>query len=178
VEIHLRAEQTVRIRRLTEADRDKIRVGFALLGERTLYERFGRVPKDPRRTLEWVDRLRDSADVALGACECPAGEPVGLARYVRSAATSAELAVTVVDARQGQGIGGALLRALCRVARREGLTTLAASILLENHRALRLIQSVGGRRSGPTGAGLVQYTVELEPEDQPPPAGTAAAHHA
>jgi L-amino acid N-acyltransferase YncA len=69
----------------------------------------------------------------------------------------------VVDAWQGRGVGRAMLRELCRQARSRGVSTLTASILFENRRAIRLMQSLGALRSGACTGGLVQYTASLGP---------------
>src|SRR5215210_6277676 len=76
-----------------------------------------------------VDHTRHEALVALE------GERmVGVARYVRAPRDreSAEVAVVVVDDRQGQGIGTALLDRLTERARENGITRYTALVSGDN----------------------------------------------
>jgi len=57
---------------------------------------------------------------------------IGGGRYIVSHPGEAEVAFVVVDAYQGQGIGGLLTRHLVQLARAAGLQQLAADVLPEN----------------------------------------------
>jgi RimJ/RimL family protein N-acetyltransferase len=134
---------------LTPDDEPLVRRAFMALSRESRYLRYGLPMRETGRALDWVALLGEGTHVALGACGTN-GEPVGVARYVRSQ-ESAEVAVTVVDDWQGRGIGSRLLDALCTHARAAGLSLLRAAVLAENERATRLIERAGGRRTGREG---------------------------
>jgi ribosomal protein S18 acetylase RimI-like enzyme len=50
-----------------------------------------------------------------------------------------EIGVVVTDARQGQGVGSALLRALAARAQARGITTVTMEVLAENRQVLAMI---------------------------------------
>jgi acetyltransferase len=70
------------------------------------------------------------------------------ARYVVEArGDQAELALAVADAWQGQGLGAALLGALCRHARLRHLRALRADVMADNAPMLTLLRTRGSRES-------------------------------
>lgn len=71
------------------------------------------------------------------------GAPVGIARYVRVAPHTAEVAFEVVDAQQGRGLGTALLDVVTTVAAGQGVRRLRASVLPANTPSLRLVRRIG-----------------------------------
>jgi GNAT superfamily N-acetyltransferase len=75
------------------------------------------------------------------------GEPVGIGRYIRTAAdpTVAEIALEVVDACQGQGVGRLLLGVVGTAAADAGITSLLWLMDEDNRRARRLAAPLGGR---------------------------------
>jgi RimJ/RimL family protein N-acetyltransferase len=68
---------------------------------------------------------------------------VGGARYVLTEPGKAEIAFTVVDAYQGRGIGGILMRHLVKLARDAGLQELFAEVLPENHAMAKVFEKSG-----------------------------------
>lgn len=92
-----------------------------------------------------------------------AGEEVGLgvARCVRlEERESAELAVTVIDAYQGRGLGYALLQSLAGEALRQGITRFEGDTLAENT-PMRALLRRAGARSHPGGEGVVRFELDL-----------------
>jgi RimJ/RimL family protein N-acetyltransferase len=71
---------------------------------------------------------------------------IGGGRYIVTEPGEAEVAFVVVDAYQGQGIGGLLTRHLIGLARAAGLKQLTADVLPENA-AMRKVLSKFGFRS-------------------------------
>jgi len=69
-------------------------------------------------------------------------QPIGIARLARTGDTEAELAIAVVDAWQGRGVGRRLLEALAAVAADLGFRELHGRVLAENGRMLRLLSGV------------------------------------
>jgi len=68
---------------------------------------------------------------------------VGGGRYILMEPGKAEVAFVVVDACQGQGIGGMLTRHLVKLARAAGLQELAADVLPENTPMLKVLGKFG-----------------------------------
>ena len=83
---------------------------------------------------------------------------VGGGRYVVAESGSAELAFMVIDAWQGHGIGGLLMRHLIVLAREAGLRQLVAEVLPENIAMRRVFDKFGfrlGERQEPQSITLV-----------------------
>lgn len=68
---------------------------------------------------------------------------IAVARYQREAPKSAEIAFTVEDRWQGQGLGHTLLWTLAMYARQRGFITLIARVMYENERMLALLRHSG-----------------------------------
>jgi acetyltransferase len=92
---------------------------------------------------------------------------VGVVRYVRDG-DLAEVAVTVVDAWQGRGVGTVLLDALLGHARKHGVSRLWASVMVENGRAIRLARRFGAQRRPISTVGVVEYELPLTSERDGP----------
>jgi GNAT superfamily N-acetyltransferase len=75
------------------------------------------------------------------------GEPIGIGRYIRTAEdpTVAEVALEVVDACQGQGVGRLLLGVVGTAAADAGITSLLWLMDEDNRRVRRLAAPLGGR---------------------------------
>ncbi|APX10535.1 hypothetical protein BWR18_01595 [Tateyamaria omphalii] len=123
-----------------------IRDGFAHLSERSRFMRF----LATRSALTDADLARitdakDEGNVALGAVTRPDNTPVGLGRFIRldPEGPDAEMALTVVDAFQGQGAGRLLLGTLAQVAKGCGVTTFIALVHRDNRAMLGLLRSYG-----------------------------------
>src|SRR5205823_321375 len=71
------------------------------------------------------------------------GDPLGVARFVRSSEGRAEAAVAVVDDWQGRGLGTALLQRLAQRAGEEGIDHFTAIMLAGNHEMLALCEELG-----------------------------------
>lgn len=67
----------------------------------------------------------------------------GVGRYERNDADSAEVAFTVEDSVQSQGLGSELLRRVAAEARAHGFRTLTALVLPENHHMLEVFRHSG-----------------------------------
>jgi GNAT superfamily N-acetyltransferase len=171
------------IRQLEHSDRRAYLEGFASLSPSTRYLRFAG-PK-PRLTAGEVRYLLDvdHADhEALVAYDCATGRPAGVGRYVRvaDAPDTAEVALTVLDAWQGRGVGPRLLDELAARAAEHGVTRLRADVLRSNDRVLRLARRAGWRAVRTDGAMLTLERplplAEPAPERAPaPPAARAVA---
>ncbi|HEY1873765.1 MAG TPA: GNAT family N-acetyltransferase, partial [Steroidobacteraceae bacterium] len=74
---------------------------------------------------------------------------------------TAELAFTVVDEFQGQGIGSALLRHLTALARAAGVREFIAEVLPDNTAMLRVFERSGLRMERKRENGVVHITLQV-----------------
>ena len=131
---------------LTKAARPLIERAMARLSPETSRRRFFTVrfrlsekELDALTDLDGVDRFALGATVAL-----PDGtsDGVGVARYVRlaDAPDAAEVAILVVDAYQGQGVGKTLLAQLAAAAVARGIAHFRGIVLPDNDPMLGLVR--------------------------------------
>src|SRR5579871_1988782 len=158
--ILLRDGAAIAIRPIAPEDREELRQGFERLSPESRYRRFfGPMAELSDRDLDYLTQIDHHDHEALVA-EDPLGRGIGVARYVRTAATVAEPAIVVADDWQGRGVGQALLQALVRRAREEGVERFEAPVLATNADAIRVLERLGRttvRRAGRE----VQLTIEL-----------------
>ena len=117
------------------------------------------------RDLDYLTHVDHQDHEALVAVEEPTGEGVGVARYVRTGPDVAEPAIVVADDWQNRGVGTALLAALVKRARQEGISQFEATVLASNEDAIRLLARIGNTTREQLGP-QVELTVEL-PEPEP-----------
>ena len=143
---HTTAAAPVRVRPLTASDRDLIARVFDGLSPNSRLLRFlAPMPRLPRRMLDAlaaVDGARHAAWVAVID-----DEPVGVVRWVRDADDphKAEIAIEVVDAHQGRGIGRRLAQTALTGAAERGVERLTFDIDERNAAATALVAAFGGR---------------------------------
>lgn len=88
-------------------------------------------------------------------------ERLSPAAAVTSSCGTAELAFTVVDEHQGQGIASALLRHLVTLARAAGLHELIAEVLPDNGAMLQVFERSGLELKRQRESGIVHLTLQL-----------------
>jgi RimJ/RimL family protein N-acetyltransferase len=137
------------VRTVQPSDRPWLLAGFKHLSQRSRYFRFLRaIDELSDENLEQFTSAPDARHMALGALDVssPTTRPVGISRYERfdgDGAQAAEMAVTVVDAYQGRGIGALLIGATAWCAAHAGITELVAYVHPENKGMIRLLRSLG-----------------------------------
>jgi GNAT superfamily N-acetyltransferase len=156
------------VRQVRPEDKPLFVAGWAGLSNETVYRRF----LQSRDGLS-VDELAFFTEIdhvdheAVGALDADGRQGVGVARYVRDRERphAAEAAVIVVDAWQGRGLGGKLLRRLCARATENRIRVFSASLFAENDAMLTLFQQLGDvsvtRRDGPVLEIVVELPLEL-----------------
>ena len=166
--VTLRDGSMVLIRQVRGTDAPLLADGFARLSARSRQLRF----LTPKTELSPAE-LRYFTDVdhhdheALGALDHPAGNGVGIARYIRDAddPQAAEIAVTIVDDWQGRGLGTELLAQLSERARSAGIRRFTALVAADNPAMAGLLRNVRAdlvRRE----RGALQYEITLGPAEQ------------
>jgi GNAT superfamily N-acetyltransferase len=165
----LRDGSEVHVRAVRPDDKPLFAAGFSRLSEESVVRRF----LAPRDGLS-VDELAYFTEIdhvdheAIGALDAVTREGVGVARYVRERERPhvAEAAVVVVDAWQGRGLGGKLLRRLCARAAENRIRVFSASLFAENEAMLALFERLGTvsviRRDGPVIEIHVELPLELD----------------
>ncbi|HEY2161571.1 MAG TPA: GNAT family N-acetyltransferase [Solirubrobacteraceae bacterium] len=164
VPAELRDGSRVRIREIRPSDRQLLMAGFERLSPESRYRRF-LVPSPDlagrmARYLTDVDHHDHEAMVALDE---QSGDGVGVARYVRDPARpdTAEVAVTVVDDRQGLGLGTLLLDLITARAREEGIRIFTALMLTENREMRDLFDRLGPARTVDQASGSTEIEVPI-----------------
>jgi len=144
----LRDGRPITVRPIRAADLLLEREFVIGLSPTTRYQRLlsGRklMPGELKRLTD-IDYDRELALVAILEVE-GRQRILGVARYVRDDAHepgSADFAIVVGDAWQGQGLGETLLAALMHAAPGHGLSALTGITLSENHRMIGLARKLG-----------------------------------
>jgi RimJ/RimL family protein N-acetyltransferase len=141
-------ERPLTFRPITPASKPLIVAAMTRLSPESIRRRFF----GPRRALSELELHRLTAldgwnHYAIGACargDDWAPEGIGVARFARTseASSTAELAITVVDAYQGRGIGRQLVSRLIDAAIVRGIRELHAIILPDNAAIIGLLQRI------------------------------------
>jgi GNAT superfamily N-acetyltransferase len=131
------------------SDRDALDVAalYESLSERSRRLRFGTpMPRIPGHVMARLCRTDGSRHVSIGA-RGSRGELIGVAHQVRwpGQPGSYDVALVVVDAFQGLGLGGMLLDAVVRDACARGASRLTFHLSGENRVMARLLASRGVR---------------------------------
>jgi ribosomal protein S18 acetylase RimI-like enzyme len=157
--LQLRDGRRVHVRPIRAEDEPLLHEAFRRMSAQSVYFRFfspsKRLPDHFAARLARVD-YRDRFALVASSHQPDGREHIlGVARYDRIPGTSsAEAALAVIDEFQRQGIGSALLRLLARIARQNGIESMVATVLVENHCMLGLLRKLGWlhrtRIDGPT----------------------------
>lgn len=159
----------VQLRFLTPDDRDGLAAGFERLSPESRYRRFfTAMPKLPERMLDHLVDTDGWDHVAIAAeagAEGTAREGYGVARFIRlrEAPDTAEIAIAVVDAKQGQGLGRLLLHALVNAAADRGIAHARATVLHDNAAVQALLTELAPDVSSKADQGYVVYDIPITP---------------
>jgi GNAT superfamily N-acetyltransferase len=160
---HRGSPPTPTLRELGPGETDVLDAVFAGLSAHSRYLRFhGATPRmtgTVRRKLAAVEGRRHLAVAAFA----PDGAPIGIARLIWLGLRDVELAIEVVDAWQGRGVGRRLLTAVASRGRVEGYTRLVAVVLAENVGVRVLLVSALPILTIETSGHEVTLTADLRP---------------
>ena len=152
----LRDGRKVEIRAQRPQDREAFEAAIARMSDESIYRRFFGVKRQfTEREAAYFLNIDFVNHVALVVAADANGKQaiIGGGRYVVVDAGRAELAFAVIDERQGQGVGAALMRHLGAIAREAGLRELIAEILTGNAPMLKVFERSGfkisAQRDGP-----------------------------
>jgi RimJ/RimL family protein N-acetyltransferase len=167
-EFRLRDGTRVWVRPIRPEDRDRLRVGLHQLSAASRYHRFlatvSELSDEQLRYLTAIDHVNHLAWIALAPAE--PGEPaLGVARCIRFPDNPrvAEVAVTVLDAYQGWGLGTLLLGLLSASAAAQGIRTFRAYVHVDNDAMLRIFRDLGAAVTA-TGGGVCDLDIPVPPD--------------
>jgi len=126
---------------LLPEDRDLLEKGMDELSIESRFTRFGqgRGALSPSE-LDYLTEIDQRRHVAWGAVV--GDTPAGVGRYIVDDEGCAEVAVTVVDKLQRQGLGRTLFTALVAVARADGVESICFEALPENLAVQRMFRGL------------------------------------
>lgn len=164
----LRDGREVVIGRLTPSDAPLLAEGFERLSEESRRLRFlGPKPELAPSELRYLTEVDGHHHEALAALDPASGRGVAIARFVRDRAEPdrAEVAVTVADDWQGQGLGKIMLNRLADRAREEHVRRFTALVSTDNRGMRALLGQVDSEaRAHLIGNGVAEYEIELAPK--------------
>ncbi len=156
----------VMIRPIQPSDSQLFRPARKRFSDKTMYRRFmSAKPILSTAELRYLTEVDGFDHVAFVAVH--ADDPrhlVAVARFVRlkNDPTTAEAAIVVADAEQGQGLGKRLALVLADAARERGIRRIHATMLSDNPPALALMRVIAGRLSdGGHVSGMHELVVDL-----------------
>ncbi|MEQ1516046.1 MAG: bifunctional acetate--CoA ligase family protein/GNAT family N-acetyltransferase [Usitatibacteraceae bacterium] len=124
-----------------------------------------------------IDYDREMAIVATVTDDAGAERIIGVVRYLLNPdAASAEFALVVGDDFQGQGIGSALMRRICEIARERGLDAIIGLVVGNNSNMLALMKRLGFvEQHDPDDPDLRRVVMKLQPAPDESPESRLAA---
>jgi RimJ/RimL family protein N-acetyltransferase len=152
---------------LVPANREALQQEYAQLSAETRFDRF--LSAVPELTDTMLDHLVDDVDgvdhvalVLLVTTEDGTELPLGLARIIRypDDPTAADVAVTVVDEWQGQGVATALLGVLMR-RRPPGVERIITVVSDDNEASLAMLRRLGDVEVSEPASGAMGVVVDL-----------------
>jgi RimJ/RimL family protein N-acetyltransferase len=144
--VRLRSGDVVRVRQVQADDVTALARAYENLGEQSRYRRFFTVmPQLSESVLHAAAEVDHVNHEALVALPLLSRDIVGECRFIRLAdrPDTADVAVTVVDAWQGRGLGSALLARLSARALEAGVVYFTAEVLAENQTMLAMLPRLG-----------------------------------
>lgn len=166
----LKNGQSVTIRAVRPDDKEKINEAFRNLEAETIYTRyFQHKAHLTKEDLERATELDFENDVALVVTMESEGREVviGGCRYsvlrtVEGAGPSAEIAFTVEEDYQGQGMAGRLLQHMIGIARQQGISSFEAEVLPGNNSMLTVFKRSGLPLERSLSEGTIHLSMSLE----------------
>jgi RimJ/RimL family protein N-acetyltransferase len=160
----LRDGRPIEIRALRPEDRTDVIAAVDHMSVKSLYRRFFGLKRHfSEREIDFFLNVDFANHVVLVAVMRDAGRAaiVGGGRYIVVRPGVAEVAFTVVDKFQGQGIGRVLMRHIAALARDAGLQELIAEVLPENTPMLKVFEKSDLKHRTVQGDGVVHVTLQL-----------------
>lgn len=166
----LRDGRPATIRLMRPDDKDRLVEAFAKLDRQTVYTRFfafrKQLPEGPLNRIHTVDLVRLAAlvvTVGTGADEAIIGSATYVAGDAADGPRTAEVAFTIEEDYQGQGLAGRLLAGLVDIARRHGIQGFKAEVLAHNGAMLAVFRRSGLPLRQRQAGEVVHVSLALQP---------------
>ena len=170
-ETMLRDGTQATIRVMRPDDRERVIAAFDKLDEMTMYTRFfafhKHVPEHELVRLNEIDFVHVAGlvvTIGSGSDETIIGGTTYIAGTAVDGTRFAEVAFTVEEDYQGQGLATKLFRALATIARRHGITRFVADVLAGNAPMLAVFACTGLPMRRQREDGVIHLEMELGPE--------------
>lgn len=167
----LRNGTPVQIRVVRPDDKDKVIAAFGKLEQASIYTRFFSFKKElTENDLRVLDADKRGDDVGLVVTLGAGADEIVIAAcgYVVQTAPdgkrAAEVAFTVEEDYQGQGLARMMLDALVEIARDRGIARLEADVLASNAAMLGVFRRSGLSLSTKREGGVIHLAMDLAPE--------------
>ncbi|MEO7853709.1 MAG: GNAT family N-acetyltransferase [Rubrivivax sp.] len=171
----LRDGTPVVMRAVRPDDMDKLVAAFHALDPQSIYTRFHSPKKELSgadleliRSIDFVHsimlvvtRQGDEGEIIIGGVSCF----FDLAAEGDAKGESAEIAFTVEEDYQGQGLAGLLLRVLVAMLRKRGTAGVRAEVLADNLAMLKVFERSGLPVHKTRDGGVVHVELSLQPSD-------------
>jgi GNAT superfamily N-acetyltransferase len=156
----------VTLRLLRADDRERMAKAVRGLDPQTIYTRlFSHRKELTEAGLDRVMRVDDEREVVIVSTTGSGAEEavIGGGRYIVTGEGRAEIAFTVEEDYQGQGVAGRLFAALVEMARQRGIAVFEADVLSENPSMLRVFERTGLPMRKRSEGGIVHLELTLAP---------------
>jgi RimJ/RimL family protein N-acetyltransferase len=151
------------LRPVREDDRERMAKAVRGLDPQTIYTRlFSHRKELTEAGLDRIMHVDDTLVVMVATAGSGADEVIiGGGRYIVTGEGRAEVAFTVEEDYQGQGVAGRLFAALVDVARERGIDVFEADVLSENPSMLRVFERTGLPMRRRSDGGIVHLELAL-----------------
>src|SRR5665647_1066385 len=164
-DVVLRDGSVAHVRPIVPDDGDGLRRFHAGQSAESIYLRFFA----PLKTLSDKDVARFTQvdyDSRVALVATVRGEIIGVARYDRLDAKTAEVAFNISDAFQGKGVGSVLLEHLAAVAQERGVAKFVADVLPQNRKMIQVFNDAGYEVNHHFDNGVIAVAFQIEPTIQ------------
>ncbi|MHB8188627.1 MAG: GNAT family N-acetyltransferase, partial [Dermatophilaceae bacterium] len=176
-DVVLRDGSVAHVRPIVPDDGDGLRRFHAGQSAESIYLRFFA----PLKTLSDKDVARFTQvdyDSRVALVATVRGEIIGIARYDKLNATTAEVAFNISDAFQGKGVGSVLLEHLAAVAQERGVAKFEADVLPQNRKMIQVFNDAGYEVSHHFDNGVIAVAFQIEPTAQSQAVRASREHRA
>jgi acetyl coenzyme A synthetase (ADP forming)-like protein len=167
-DVVLRDGSTVHVRPARPADAPEVERLLKGLSDRSRWLRFFSGYPDLTKAVQWATEVDYERRYGLVATSGADGRVVGHAGFERQPdhPDRAEVALEIVDALQGKGLGTILLGQLAEAANQLGIQVLDAEVLAENHQMVKVFRDCGFpvRTHSLSGYLLIEFPTSMSPE--------------
>lgn len=161
-DVVLRDGSVGHVRPITPADADRIREFHAGQSEESIYLRFFA----PLKELSDRDVHRFTVvdyDERVALVVTVLDKIIGIGRYDRVDATTAEVAFNISDHYQGKGLGSVLLEHLALIGLEAGVTRFVAEVLPQNRKMINVFKEAGYAVSHRLEDGVISLSFDITP---------------